>query len=100
MGRSDEVEDREAVLAVGSSQATTELLKEDSRALGRSQEEHGVDIGKINAFVEQIHAEDTLDVTQPKRLEACPPFGLGGLCGDCDRSDPRPGQLARHELGV
>ena len=60
----DEVQNGEAALAgVGRQpQAPAELLQEHHRALGGPQEQHGVDGGDVEAFVEEVHGEEDLQV--------------------------------------
>ena len=54
----DEVEHRQARLVLGPAAATAELLEEDRRALGRPQEEDRVDLGDVDALVEEVHGEE------------------------------------------
>jgi len=57
----DEIDDREAVLAIPRAQPAAELLQEDDRRLGRAQHQHGVDLGHVEPFVEDVHAEHELE---------------------------------------
>ena len=42
-------------------QAAAKLLQEQRGALGRAQEEHGVDVGQVQALVEQVGGEQHVD---------------------------------------
>ena len=53
----DEVEDGAFRLAGGSAQASAELLKEQRRALGRAQQQQGVDVRHVDALVEEVDGE-------------------------------------------
>jgi len=60
----DEVEHREAARAgVGrQSQAPAQLLQKDHGALGGPQEQHGVDRGDVEPFVEEVHRKEDLQL--------------------------------------
>ena len=58
---SDEVEDGQAVLAFGQSQAASELLQEDGQGLGRTQEENRIDLRDIDALIVEVDDEDEAD---------------------------------------
>ena len=57
----DEVEHGAERLPAGPSQAAAELLQEEGRALGRAQEQQGVDVRDVDTFVEQVDGEDDVD---------------------------------------
>ena len=83
----DEVQNGEAVLAgVGREpQAPAELLQEHHGALGGPQEQHGVDRGDVEPFVEQVDREEDLQLAG---LQA----SQGGLAdGLAPRSRRSPG---------
>ena len=63
----DEVEDREAAFP-RQAQAAAELLQEDGGALGRPQEEDRVDLGDVDALVEQVDGEEDVDLAVARRL--------------------------------
>lgn len=44
------------------SAATAELLKKDRRALGGSQEQHRIDVGDVEALIEQVDGEDDVEL--------------------------------------
>jgi hypothetical protein len=46
----------------GEAQAPAQLLQEHHRALGGPQQQHGVDRGDVEAFVEQIDREKDLQL--------------------------------------
>ena len=48
----DEIEHGEAWFVVGETEATSELLQKDRGALRRSEEQHGVDLGDVDSFIE------------------------------------------------
>jgi len=57
-------EHRETALAgVGrQTQASAQLLQEHHRALGGTQQQHGVDGGDVEPFVEQVDGEEDLQL--------------------------------------
>ena len=57
VGVADEVEHREALFVVAAPEAATELLEEQRRALRGAQEQDGVDVGYVDALVEEVDAE-------------------------------------------
>ena len=59
---SDEVEDEARFLARRQPQSAPELLLEEHRALRRPQEEQGVDVGQVDAFVVQVAGADDLEL--------------------------------------
>ena len=65
-GPADEVQHGQTGLAVGASQPSTELLKKHQRALRGAQKQDGVDLRDIDAFVEQVDAEDHAAQAVPK----------------------------------
>jgi hypothetical protein len=54
----------EVRLALRHAEAAAELLLPDHAGLGRSQHEHGVDGGHIDAFVEHVDGEDDIDAAR------------------------------------
>jgi hypothetical protein len=60
----DEVEDGEAVLPIAAPEAAAELLEEDRGALGRAEEEDGVDVGQVDALVEQVDREQAAELAR------------------------------------
>ena len=85
-------------------QVPAELLQEHHRALGGPQEQHGVDRGDVEPFVEEIHGEEDLQVAGLQAAqgglaeigggggnriaEACGYEGLGGEAGTPPRAIP------------
>ena len=55
--RADEVEHGAERLALRLAQPAAELLEEQRRALGRAQHQHRVDVGHVDALVEQVDRE-------------------------------------------
>ena len=62
---SDEVQHGQAGLALRAPEAATKLLEKHERALGRTQEEDGVDLGYVNPFVEEVDAKDYVQLAIP-----------------------------------
>ena len=58
---------RSARSCPGEPEAAAQLLQEDSRALGRAQEQHGVDLGDVEAFVEEVDREEDVDLAVAQR---------------------------------
>jgi hypothetical protein len=73
---SHEVEHGQAGLAGGAAQAPAQLLQEDGGALGGAQEQHGVDLGHVDALVEQVDREDGVDLSVTQVTKGGRP-GLG-----------------------
>ena len=61
-----EVQDGEDGLAMSAAKAAAKLLHEDRRALGGPQEQHGVDIGDVEAFVEHVDGEEHIHFCCPE----------------------------------
>ena len=57
---------RETGLAFGAAQASAELLQKDKRAFRGTQEEHGVNLRHIDAFVEEVDAKHHPHLAVPK----------------------------------
>ena len=57
----DEVQHGDAVLALEAAQAAAKLLQEDERAFRGPEEQQRVDLGQVDAFVEQVHREQRPD---------------------------------------
>ena len=93
----DEVEDGQAGLVVGQTQAAAELLQEHRRALRRSKEEDGVDCGNVEALVEEVHREHGIDLPVAQALESASPIVCGSLRRDRDRRDAAGRELLGHE---
>jgi len=66
----DEVDNREAVLALPRAQPAAELLQKDDRRLGRAEHQHRVDLGHVEPLVEDVHAEHDLDPALAQRRRA------------------------------
>ena len=58
---SDEVEDGQHGLVGRAAKSATELLQEDRGALGGAEEQHRVDVGQVEALVEQVGGEEDVD---------------------------------------
>jgi hypothetical protein len=80
----DEVKDGQDRLAVRAPKPATELLQEQRRALGRSQQQQGVDLGDVQALVEQIDGEDRSRPAVAERPEWRQPAASSGV--DPDRA--------------
>ena len=96
----DEVEHRQARLVVRQAQATAELLQEHRGALGGAQEQHRVDLGDVDALVEQVHREQRPHLPPAQLLQR--PAALLRRSGrrDRQRRDAGGAEPIRHVLGV
>jgi hypothetical protein len=54
----DEIEDGQAVLVLRAPEPPAQLLKEDRCALRRPKKQDGIDLGKVDALVEQVYREE------------------------------------------
>ena len=86
----DEVECGQHRLVTGAAQTATQLLQEDRRALGRPQEQDGVDVGQVEAFVEQSAAKRTLTRRVRRSSSASFTLGLRGASADGAGRDAGP----------
>ena len=75
----DEVQDGQHGLVLRPPQPSPELLQEDRGALGGSEEQHRVDIGNVDALVEDVDREDCLDVGLREDPADSAPALLGAL---------------------
>ena len=83
------------------SQAAAELLEEDGRALGRPEEEDGVDLRHVDAFVEEVDGEETLTVPARSVAQRAARDRRWSVSADT-AIEGRPASVnsLRHELGV
>ena len=58
----DQIQHGEHGLAVGSPQAASQLLEEDSRTLSRPQKQDRVDLGQVETLIEEIGGEQAVHV--------------------------------------
>jgi hypothetical protein len=54
-------------------------LEEDGRALRRTKKEHGVDVGQVDALVEEVDAEENAHFATTHGRERCFSNRLGRL---------------------
>ncbi len=71
----DEVEHRQDGFACAASQSSAELLKEHCRALRRAQHKERVDVGNVDALVEDVDCEQATDRSAPKVGKSLRAFG-------------------------
>ncbi len=62
----DEVHDGEVIFAHRRPKSPPELLEEHDRRLGRPQQEYGVNVWRIEAFVEKVDGENNLEHPVPQ----------------------------------
>ena len=67
----NEVERSEDCFAGGAAQAPPELLQENGGALRWAEEEHCVDVGQVDAFVEEVGCEQCVHATCSQIVQ-CP----------------------------
>ena len=96
MRLTDEVQHRHAVLAFEPAEAAPELLHEDQRALGRTQEQQCVDFGKVHAFVEEVHGEERASVPFCSRRAPC--GACRCRCSADTACEGRPASLKRRAM--
>lgn len=90
----------EAAFAPAEAQTAAELLQEHDRALGGPQEQHRVDLGDVEAFVEQIHREQDLQLAGAQAADLLGALlpGAGGIQGSGAQAGGH--ELAGHPMGV
>jgi hypothetical protein len=93
-------ENGEAAFARAEAQPAAELLQEHQMALGGAQEQHRVDLGDVEAFVEQIHRKQDLQLAgaQAADLLGALVAGAGGIQGSGAQAGGH--ELAGHPAGV
>ena len=96
----DEIDDREAVLALPSAQPAAELLQEDDRRLGRAQHQHRVDLGHVEAFVKDVDAEHDLEPAVAQRRDRLMPRRARRSAVDGGARNPVFCEMGGHEVGV
>ena len=98
----DEVEHGQDGLVLRTPQAAAELLQEDGCALGGTEQQHGVDVGHVEALVEEVDGEQRVDASALAQVAAEP--ARAPLAASSPLTVPRgmPASLkaARHELRV
>ena len=67
----DKVQHSEAFLTLRKPQATPQLLKEDSRGLGGTQEQHRIDLRDVHALVVDVYHKDEANLAADQF-----PFGV------------------------
>ena len=93
----DEVQYETRRLAISLAQAAAELLKEEDGAFGGAEEEQGLDVGKIDAFVEEVHREEDVDLAATELRECLGAFFLRAVSPNCGSRDAVLVEHARHE---
>ena len=98
----DEVQDLDMALAFPKPQAAAELLDEDSSAVGDAGEADDVDVGDIDAFVEDVDGSDDRRLASPEAHQAQLPLAAFELSVDALGALPLgyPAEQLRHPLGV
>ena len=91
MGLTDEVKDRQDALAFGPAETSTELLEEDRGTLGGSQEQDRVDLGDVDALVEDVDSEDGPKFAAPELAH-----GIDSIVSGSNRRGGQP-QAGRHD---
>ena len=96
----DKIENKTGRLPISQTQATTQLLLKEYRALRRTQKKQCINVWNVDAFVVQIDRDDCAD------LSACQQTGrllsLERWCLTCHthHCEPRRDKLFRHEARV
>jgi len=60
----DVVDDRELLAARGLAEAAAELLEPEDARLGGAEHEDGVELGEVEAFVEDVHGTDDVELAR------------------------------------
>ena len=96
----DEVEHRQHSLPFRPPQPPPELLEKHGRTLGRSEHEHGVDLGEVDTLVEEIDGEDGPKLPSPQSQERRTPIIARRAAVECHGLVSKTGELVRHEVGM
>ena len=70
----DVVDDGELLVAGGLAEAAAELLEPEDARLGGAEHEDGVELREVEAFVEDVHGADDVEVAGGELFE-----GLGAI---------------------
>ena len=94
------IKDKAGVFARGQPQPATNLLLEDHGALCGSQQKHGIRLGNINAFIEDVATANHLEDSVAQLLNRFGPrlLGISPAQGNCNQA--RLSKATRHELSV
>ncbi len=95
-----EIQDQTAGLTGSLSQATAELLQEESSTLGGPQQEERIDVREINTFVEKIDREDGLKAPLLEIQEGLTPLVTRRRCRHSPSIHTELAELLSHELCV
>src|SRR3954464_1628349 len=96
----DEVEHRADALSLGLPESPSKLLKEESRAIGRSQEQEGVDARHVDALVEEIDRKDNANAALGEILEGSDALVARAGSGQGDGREAKFCEPLGHEVGV
>jgi hypothetical protein len=76
------------------------LLQEHHRALGGAQQQHGVDGGDVEPFVEQVDGEEDAQLAGGQATEGVLALLAGGVGAESFGSEAGGVEPRRHETGV
>ena len=96
----DEVEHGAERLSAGASQPAPELLQEEGRALGWTQQQQRVDVRDVDALVEQVDGEDDVDSSGIEIAQRRRAFVHRAVTPDRNGRYPDRAELLGHEAGV
>ena len=95
-----EVKNGEDGLVLAAPKPAAELLKEDRRALRRPKEDHSVDLGDINAFIEKIDGENAADLARNEVATGRFSIFSRRFAMQCDRGKTSIREVPSHVLGM
>jgi len=95
-----EVESGEYCLVLRPAEPAAKLLEEHRRRLGGTQEEDGVHVRQVDAFIEQVHREEDLQGAGLQSSQGSATLVLGGLAGDGLRGNPPLPEGGGHPVGM
>src|SRR6266851_1699563 len=93
----DEVQNSAHCLAAAEAQSAAELLKEQRGAIGGTQEEHGVNDGHVDPFVEEVHGKHNVHAPLGEVRQRAATFLFRAVSPHGGGSEARLPEHARHE---
>ena len=96
----DVVDDGELLAVVGLAEAAAELLEPQDPRLRGAEHEDGVELGEVEAFVEDVHRADDVELALRELLQRLRPRGRGVAGVDGHGAQALLPEEVGHEVGV
>src|SRR4051794_36988014 len=96
----DEVDDRQRALALLNPQPPPQLLQKDGGRLRWPQHEHGIDVGNVEALIEEIDGEDHLEISAAEVVDRLMARSAGLPTVHRRAADTAFKEVGAHEVGM